>query len=141
MGVGTVIAGFGFLLLAGAAIQTLGSVTEKASIYWMFGAYFLQVVGELSVSPVALSFITKLAPARYVSFIMGAYFFATGMGNKVAGWVGEAAQSAGELTIFLGVFGFCVGFGLLLLIFVKRLKKLAHGADDAKDTLVITEPG
>lgn len=140
MGVGTIITGLGFVLLAGAAMETLESATGKASIYWMFGAYFLHVVGELSISPVALSFITKMAPAKYVSFMMGAYFFATSIGNKVAGWVGEAAQSAGELSIFLGVFGFCTLFGFLLILFVKRLKKLTHGADDVKDTQTLVEP-
>lgn len=140
MSVGTIIMGFGFLLLAGAAMETLESVTGKASIYWMFGAYFLHVVGELSLSPVALSFITKMAPAKYVSFMMGAYFFATSIGNKVAGLVGEAAQSAGELTIFFSVFAFCVGFGILLLVFVKKLKKLTHGADDVDEKVAIIEP-
>jgi POT family proton-dependent oligopeptide transporter len=140
MSVGTIIMGFGFLLLAGAAMETLESLTGKASIYWMFGAYFLHVVGELSLSPVALSFITKMAPAKYVSFMMGAYFFATSIGNKIAGLVGEAAQSAGELTIFISVFGFCVGFGLLLIIFVKRLKKLTHGADEVNEKVTLVEP-
>jgi POT family proton-dependent oligopeptide transporter len=46
----------------------------------------------------------------------------------------------GELTIFYGVFGFCVGFGLLLIIFVKKLKKLTHGADDIKEDSPIVEP-
>lgn len=132
MGVGTVITGFGFLLLAGAAIETASSLDGKASIYWMLGAYFLHVVGELSISPVALSFITKLAPVKYASFMMGAYFMVSGLGNKVAGLVGEAAQDAGEYTIFMSVFTFCVAFGLLLIVFVKRLKKLTHGADDVK---------
>ncbi len=140
MGVGTIIMGFGFLFLAGAALETLESLTGKASIYWMFGAYFLHVVGELSLSPVALSFITKMSPAKYVSFMMGAYFFATSIGNKIAGWIGEVAQSAGELTIFLGVFAFCVGFGLILILFVKKLKKLTHGADDVKENVAIVEP-
>ena len=140
MGVGTIITGLGFVLLAGAALETMESSTGKASIYWMFGAYFLHVVGELSISPVALSFITKMAPAKYVSFMMGAYFFATSIGNKVAGLVGEAAQSAGELSIFLGVFGFCTLFGILLILFVKRLKKLTHGADDVKDVQTLVEP-
>jgi POT family proton-dependent oligopeptide transporter len=138
MGVGTIITGFGFLLLAGAAIQTSHTLDGKASIYWMFGAYFLHVVGELSISPVALSFITKLAPIKYASFMMGAYFMVSGIGNKVAGWVGEAAQSAGEYTIFMSVFIFCTAFGLLLILFVKKLKKLTHGADDIK-TLPIVE--
>ena len=129
MGIGTVITGFGFLLLAAAAIETSTSLDGKASIYWMLGAYFLHVVGELSISPVALSFITKLAPVKYASFMMGAYFMVSGLGNKVAGWIGEAAQNAGEYTIFMSVFTFCVAFGLLLVLFVKKLKKLTHGAD------------
>jgi len=129
MGIGTIVMGFGFLLLATAALQTSHSISGKAAIYWMLGAYFLHVIGELSISPVALSFITKLAPVKYASFMMGAYFMATGLGNRVAGWLGEAAQNAGEYTIFMGVFIFCLLFGTLLLVFVKKLKKLTHGAD------------
>lgn len=140
MGLGTVITGFGFLLLAAAALETMESLTGKASIHWMFGAYFLHVVGELCISPVALSFITKMSPAKYVSFIMGAYFFAISLGNKLAGVVGEVAQSAGELTIFLGIFGFCVGFGFLLIVFVNKLKKLTHGADDTTENPPVVEP-
>ena len=139
MSTGTIITGLGFLLLAGAALETMESTSGKASIWWMFGAYFLHVVGELRISPVALSFITKMAPAKYVSFMMGAYFFATSLGNKVAGLVGEAAQESGELAIFLSVFGFCVAFGLLLLLFVKKLNALTHGADDVDENVTAVE--
>lgn len=139
MGIGTIITGLGFLLLAGAAIETASSLDGKASIYWMFGAYLLHVIGELSISPVALSFITKLAPLKYASLMMGAYFMVSGVGNKVAGYVGEAAQNAGEYTIFMGVLIFCVSFGLLLVLFVKKLKKLTHGADDIDPKLAIVE--
>jgi len=139
MGIGTIITGLGFLLLAGAAIETASSLDGKASIYWMFGAYLLHVIGELSISPVALSFITKLAPLKYASLMMGAYFMVSGVGNKVAGYVGEAAQNAGEYAIFMGVLIFCVSFGLLLVLFVKKLKKLTHGADDIDPKVVIVE--
>ena len=139
MGIGTVITGFGFLLLAGAAIETASSLDGKAAIYWLFGAYLLHVIGELSISPVALSFITKLAPLKYASLTMGAYFMVSGIGNKLAGYIGEAAQDAGEYTIFMGVFIFCVSFGLLLVLFVKKLKKLTHGADDIDPKAVIVE--
>ena len=132
MGIGTIITGLGFLVLAGAAIETASSLDGKAAIYWMFGAYLLHVIGELSISPVALSFITKLAPLKYASLMMGAYFMVTGLGNKLAGLVGQAAENAGELTIFLGILIFCVSFGLLLIVFVKKLKKLTHGADDVE---------
>lgn len=139
MGLGTIITGFGFLLLAAAALETGTTLDGKASIYWLFGAYLLHVIGELSISPVALSFITKLAPVKYASLMMGTYFMVTGLGNKLAGLVGEAAQNAGELTIFMGIFIFCAAFGLLLIVFVKKLKKLTHGADDSIENEVFVE--
>ncbi len=139
MGVGTIITGVGFLLLAKAALDASVDLDGKASIYWLYGAYLLHVVGELSISPVALSFITKLAPLKYASLMMGAYFMVTGLGNKIAGLLGEAAQSAGEYTIFMSVFAFCVVFGIVLIIFVKKLKKLMHGADDVNNKIVMVE--
>ncbi len=130
MAIGTIVMGFGFMALMGAAYEVSISALEKASLYWLLISYFLHVVGELSSSPVALSFITKLAPAKYASFMMGAYFAVTGLGNKVAGLIGEAAENAGALEVFTGVTVFCLLFGLLLLVFVKRLKALAHGAEE-----------
>ena len=62
--------------------------------------------------------------------MMGAYFAVTGLGNKVAGLVGEAAEKAGALEVFTYVTIFCLAFGLLLLVFVKKLKALSHGAED-----------
>ena len=132
MGMGTIVMGFGFLLLAKAAMDATNSVEGTASIYFLIGAYLLHVLGELSISPVALSFITKLAPVKYASFMMGAYFMVTGIGKKISGLLGEVAQKQGEYTVFISVFGFCVLFGLLLLLFVKKLKKLTHGADIGK---------
>ncbi len=140
MGVGTIITGLGFLFLAGAAMETMSSADGKAALWWMFASYLLHVIGELSISPVALSFITKMAPAKYVSFMMGAYFFVSGIGNKVAGLVGEAAQNAGELTIFMSVFIFCTVFGLVLVLFVKKLKQLTHGADEVDEKAVLVDP-
>jgi POT family proton-dependent oligopeptide transporter len=123
MGLGTVITGFGFLMLVAAAMETMQSVTGKAAAHWMFSAYLLHVIGELCISPIALSFITKMSPKKFVSFMMGAYFFATALGNKLAGLVGEAAMEAGELTIFWGLFGFCVGFGFVANSFCEKAEK------------------
>lgn len=130
MAIGTIVMGFGFMALMGAAYDVTVIGLEKAPLYWMLIAYLLHVVGELSSSPVALSFITKLAPAKYASFMMGAYFAVTGLGNKLAGVIGEAAEKMGALEVFTAVTVFCLVFGLLLLVFVKKLKALTHGAEE-----------
>ena len=128
MAVGIIIMGTGFLMMSGAALQAATGV--KAMLIWLILSYLLQVIGELSLSPVALSFITKLAPVKYASIMMGIYFAATGIGNKVAGLVGELATHAGALQVFTGIFVFCLAFGLLLLVFFKKLKTLTHGAEE-----------
>jgi POT family proton-dependent oligopeptide transporter len=130
MAIGTIVMGFGFMMLIGAAYEVSVLAMEKASLYWLLLSYLLHVVGELSSSPVALSFITKLSPAKYASFMMGAYFAITGLGNKLAGMIGEAAEHFGALNVFTGVTVFCMAFGLLLLVFVSRLKSMTHGAED-----------
>lgn len=93
MAVGTIIMGFGFLLMTFASMEAGGEPYGKAGIYWLILAYLLHTIGELSSSPVSLSFITKLAPVKYASLMMGCYFAATGLGNKAAGLIGEASQS------------------------------------------------
>ncbi|MCH7974602.1 MAG: peptide MFS transporter [Bacteroidetes bacterium] len=138
MAIGNIIMGLGFVLMVGASLQTTisatGEVLAKSSMIWLFGAYFLHTIGELCSSPVALSFITKLAPAKYASLMMGIYFAMTGLGNKLAGLLGEAAQSFGDTQIFGGIAGFSILFGLLLLLFLKKLKALTHGAEELQST-------
>lgn len=128
MAVGIIIMGWGFLFMAAASMQYQDQ--GSSAMYWLVLAYLFHTVGELCASPVALSYITKLAPFKYASLMMGAYFAATGMGNYLAGWVGEWSQTAGELEIFLGIAGFCTVFGFLVIIFLKPLKRLSHGAED-----------
>jgi POT family proton-dependent oligopeptide transporter len=133
MAIGTMVMGTGFLMMTGAALQSVDG--EKAMLFWLIFAYLLHVLGELSISPVALSFITKLAPAKYASIMMGLYFGATGLGGKLAGMLGELATSLGELEVFTGIFIFCVLFGALLLVFFKKLNALTHGAENINEGL------
>ncbi|MCH6574478.1 MAG: peptide MFS transporter [Bacteroidetes bacterium] len=128
MAVGTMIMGTGFLMISVASLQS--SSDGQAGMYWLIVAYLLHTIGELCASPTALSFITKLAPVKYGSFMMGSYFAATGLGNKIAGLLGESASEAGELQIFTGIFIFTSVFGIILLVFLKKLKALTHGAED-----------
>ncbi|MFK7823378.1 MAG: peptide MFS transporter [Oligoflexales bacterium] len=130
MAIGTMIMGLGFLLMSFAAIEAQTASNGQAAMVWLVGAYFLHTIGELCASPVALSFITRLAPAKYASIMMGVFFACTGLGNKIAGLVGEAAQDAGELHVFTGICVFCVIFGLLIIAFLRQLKRLTHGAEE-----------
>ena len=67
--------------------------------------------------------------------MMGVYFAATGLGNKVAGLLGEGSEEVGEQTIFLGITIFTVIFGLLVIAILKPLKRLTHGAEDKERKL------
>ncbi len=130
MALGVIIMGSGFLFMTMAAIEAGGADDGKAALVWLILAYLFHTVGELCASPVALSFITKLAPVKYASIMMGVYFAATGFGNKVAGLIGEASATASELEIFTGIAIFCVIFGGLIIALLKPLKRLTHGAED-----------
>lgn len=130
MALGVIIMGWGFMFMRFASQEF--EMTGSSAMYWLILAYLFHTIGELCASPVALSFITKLAPVKYASFFMGAYFAASGLGNKVAGVVGEGAQEAGELATFTGLVIFCTIIGLLVLALLKPLKRLTHGAEDLK---------
>lgn len=128
MAIGIIIMGFGFLFMVFAAMEFEKSGTS--SMIWLVLAYLFHTIGELCLSPVALSFITKLTPVKYASLMMGVYFAATGLGSKVAGVVGEAASDFGEYAIFLGILVFTLIIGSLFILLLKPLKRLTHGAED-----------
>lgn len=127
MAIGTIIMGSGFVFMVFASMEY--EKYGSSSMIWLVLAYLFHTIGELSSSPVSLSFITKLAPAKYASLMMGAYFAATGFGGKVAGIIGEKSSSLGEYTIFIGITVFTIIFGLLVIALLKPLKRLTHGAE------------
>ena len=126
--IGLIIMGTGFFFMSAAASEF--NNTGASAMYWLVLAYLFHTIGELCISPVALSYITKLAPVKYASIMMGIYFAMTGFGNKLAGLLGESAEGLGELTVFTGIAIFCVIFGLLVMVFRKKLEILTHGAED-----------
>lgn len=125
---GLIIMGSGFFFMSAAAGQY--EVNGASAMYWLVLAYLFHTVGELCISPVALSYITKLAPVKYASLMMGVYFAMTGFGNKLAGLLGESAEGLGEFTVFTGIAVFCVLFGSIVMVFRKKLEILTHGAED-----------
>jgi POT family proton-dependent oligopeptide transporter len=129
MGVGNIITGLSFLFMVGAALQMQCSPVAQSGLYWIAGAYFLQTMGELCLSPVSLSFITKVAPKRVKSSMMGIFFAVIGMANWAAAKVGAQSALLGDLTIFQLLFVITVLLGIPFIIFNKRLMKLTHGSE------------
>ncbi|MDH5235471.1 MAG: MFS transporter, partial [Gemmatimonadota bacterium] len=86
---GLFLAGVGFLLMIFAANKVVASGgTALVSPWWLVASYFFQTIGELCLSPVGLSSMTKLAPKAFVGQMMGIWFLASAVGNLIAGLVG-----------------------------------------------------
>jgi POT family proton-dependent oligopeptide transporter len=137
MAIGVIIMGLGFVFMVFASLQF--EANGSSAMYWLVFAYLFHTIGELSSSPVALSFITKLAPIKYASLMMGVYFAAIGFGSKLAGILGESAAEAGDTTIFAGITIFTVIFSAIVLIMLKPLKRLTHGVEEEEREMLEQE--
>jgi proton-dependent oligopeptide transporter, POT family len=115
-----------FLMIVPAAkyYQAHGS---RVSPLWLVGLYLLQCFGELCLSPVGLSMVTKLSPARIVGFMMGFWFFATAMGNYVAGWVAGFLEHRAFSEVFMIATMTSAATTLVLAILIPVIRKLMSG--------------
>jgi POT family proton-dependent oligopeptide transporter len=120
---GLLFIGLAYCLLVPAAWMT---AYGRISPLWLIGLYFLEVVGEMCLSPVGLSTVTKLAPVKLVGIMMGVWFLAASFGNKLAGYLsGFYVPQAGTLVKLYGgiAIGLLVSAGLLALL-TPRVKRL-----------------
>jgi proton-dependent oligopeptide transporter, POT family len=124
---GLLFAGFSFLVLVPAALFLSSNVGSKVGPQWLLTVFFLQTLGELCLSPVGLSSMTKLAPARIVGQMMGVWFLAASVGNFVGGQVSSLFESVPLAQIFFTVFAFASSMGLLLFLARKKLNNLIRG--------------
>jgi proton-dependent oligopeptide transporter, POT family len=125
---GLIILGAGFAVMIGAA--TLVASGERVLPTWLITTYLLHTMGELALSPVGLSSITKLAPRRFVGQMMGMWFMCTGLGNILAGLIagGFRDDAIDQMpALYTQIVLTVVGTGLLLAVFVKPLKRLMGG--------------
>jgi POT family proton-dependent oligopeptide transporter len=119
--------GLSFLLMVPAAMLT---AEGRVSPLWLVGLFFLQTVGELLLSPVGLSTMTKLAPPHLVGLVLGVWFLAAAWGNKLAGVLGSgySAHDPAELASFFLQQAVMVGVATLaLVILIPWLKQLMQG--------------
>ena len=136
---GVFLAGLGFLSLV-AGIGTSGSGVGLTAVYFIFLIYWIHTMGELMVSPVGLSSVTKLAPARVVGMSMGAWFLYSGLSNYLAGVIARstgaetlggqltdvAAAKAGYAAVYSNVAYVAMGVAVVMLIISPLIKKLMH---------------
>ena len=138
---GVALAGLGFLALVGG-MKGSGEVGLTPVIF-IFLIYWIHTMGELMVSPVGLSAVTKLAPARIVGMTMGAWFLYSGLSNFLAGIIARttgaetiggqmtnvAAAKAGYIEVYSQVGYIAIGISVLMLLISPVITKMMHGAD------------
>ncbi|MGE5205624.1 MAG: peptide MFS transporter [Chlamydiota bacterium] len=118
------------LFLGGAAFALMMLAASSGVIVspmWLVGCYLLQTLGELSLSPVGLSAMTKLAPARAGGFVMGIWFLATSIGDWLAGKAGSLFESMPLPTLFGWVAAISCIAGVVLVLLIKPTKKMMAG--------------
>jgi POT family proton-dependent oligopeptide transporter len=123
--VGVMLMGSGFLVMAAAAVFVAHG--SKVLPYWLLMTYLLHTFGELCLSPVGLSYYTKLAPKRFVGQMMGMWFLALSLGNLVAGLIAgefDANNVAAMPGQYMHIVYFSVGVGAILLVLSRPVKKL-----------------
>ena len=138
--IGIVFVGLGFLALVYGMKSSDGLQT---GVIWIILIYLLHTLGELCLSPVGLSSVTKLSPQRIVGFMMGMWFFASAAGNYVAGLIARAtatensgassdvynlAQKQSFMDVYTDVGLIAIGCGIVLAMIAPILKKLMHGS-------------
>lgn len=120
---GLLFVGLGFFLLVPAA-QILEAGADKVGPQWLIAVYLLHTVGELCLSPVGLSAMTKLAPERIVGQMMGIWFMGAALGNYIGGRVGGLFETFPLKNIFLAIFLFSLAASAIMFVLIPWMKRL-----------------
>ncbi len=129
---GLLLVGFGFTFLAyGSMSIPLGAKTASVSMIWLIIAYFFHTAGELCLSPVGLSYVSKLSPKKFVGLLFGLWFTASAIANFIGGFVGsyidQITETYGMSTFFLFIGAVPAFAAIMLILFNKKLVKMMHG--------------
>jgi POT family proton-dependent oligopeptide transporter len=132
-GLGLIFNGLAFLLLMFALSSLLDPATNKIPFWTLFAVYWIQSIGELCLSPIGLSMVTKLAPMRLVGLGMGGWFLSTGIGNNLSGIFAGHVSGEGGMTTASALGGYTFGFwalvgaGVVLFLIAPLIQRLMHG--------------
>ncbi|MEJ7559097.1 MAG: peptide MFS transporter [Pedobacter sp.] len=129
---GMILLGIGFGALAyGSSTIPQGAAVAAVSMIWLVLAYLFHTLGELFISPVGLSYVSKLVPGRMIAIMFGIWYLAIAIGNKIAGTMGgmiDEITSKYSMTTFFLIFTLIpIGLGLLVMMLTPIMKKLMHG--------------
>lgn len=131
-GLGLVFNGLAFALLM-FALSRLVDDAGKIPFWTLFSVYVIQTAGELCLSPIGLSMVTKLAPVRVVGLAMGGWFLSTAIGNSLSGIFASHVSGKGGMTVASALDGYSFGFwallgaGVLLFLVAPLINRLMHG--------------
>jgi len=131
-GIGLILLGLGFAILSyGASDIPSGAKTASVSIIFLILAYLFHTMGELCLSPLGLSYLSKLVPARMIGFMFGIWYLAIAVGQKAAGTMGGMIDKISEQysmgTFFLIFTLIPISVGIISMLLNPVLKKLMHG--------------
>lgn len=129
---GLILVGVGFVVLSlGASSIPQGAKTASVSMIWLILAYFFHTTGELCLSPVGLSYVSKLSPKRLAGLLFGLWFTASAIANFIAGMTGSYIDKISETysmsIFFLIIAAIPIIAALFLLMLNPKLKKMMHG--------------
>ncbi|WP_312090167.1 peptide MFS transporter [Chryseobacterium sp.] len=132
MGVGMIILGIGFWFMLGAVAERnakgdIADIANKAGIMWLIMTYLLHTIGELCLSPVGLSVVTKLSPPKLASILMAVWMLASSIANFIGGFLASIVETMGAGQVFTYISGFVIVCGLLLLVMSKFISRMMHG--------------
>ena len=132
MGVGMIILGAGFLFMIGAVAERsangdVNDVNNKAALMWLIMTYLLNTIGELCISPVGLSVVTKLSPPKLASVLMAVWMLSSSFANFLGGFIAAYVETMGAGEVFTYIAGFVSVCGVLLILLNKVILKLMHG--------------
>lgn len=132
MGLGMIILGVGFWFMLGAVAERnaqgdIADINNKAAMMWLIMTYLFHTIGELCLSPVGLSVVTKLSPPKLASILMAVWMLASSIANFIGGFVASVVETLGAGQVFTYISGFVIVCGLLLLLLSKFISKMMHG--------------
>lgn len=134
MGIGMILLGVGFIVLLFAIMQTgsdENNITVKANVMFIVFTYLFHTIGELFLSPVGMSFVSKYAPIKFASLLMAVWMASSFVANIVAGQLGAFTSSLGYFEVFAVIGAAVIVLGFILIALSKKLVKML--GDDEKD--------